>query len=90
MQSTYSYGKMPFRVKSLKSLITNFENSDRVIFNFSILRNDTDLSRLLKNLYESMNRNLIQFRESDFSVISLTCFVNEMYFSLLIDNLFCL
>jgi len=70
MKSTYStYGKMPFRVKSLKSSIANFEKieeieknfekTDRVIFNFSI-KNDTNLSRLvLKNLYESMNRNLI-------------------------------
>jgi len=41
MQSTYSYEKMPFRIKSLKSSIANFENSDRVIFNVSILRNDT-------------------------------------------------
>jgi len=27
-----------------------------------------------------------QFRESDFSAISLTCFVNKMYFSLVIGN----
>jgi len=86
MQSTYSYEKMPFLVKSLKSSIANFENSD-LIFNFFILRNDTNLSRLvLKNLYKSMNRNLTQFWESDFLVISLTYFVNKMYFSLVIGR----
>jgi len=51
------------------------------------LNNDANLSRLvLKNLYESMNNNLTQFRESDFSAISLTYFVNKIYFSLVIGN----
>ena len=82
-QSTYSYGKTPLRVNNSNSSSGSVENFERIIFNLF-------LSRLvLRNLKESIKRNFTQFLWELFSVLSLvlsTCFVKEMYFSLVIRN----
>ena len=77
----YLYRKTSLRVSNSNSSSDSVENLERMIFNLSLLRNDTNLSRLvLKNLNESMNYNFMHFRESALLAISLTCLVNEIFF----------
>jgi len=86
MQSVYSYGKMPFRVSRLKFSADKLQNSRCNILSLSLLRNDNNFSTLvLRNLYESINRNFLEVLSSSFSVL-LTFFINEMYFSFVIGS----
>jgi len=83
----YSYGKTLFRVNSSKFSTENLENSRGNVLSLSLLRKDANLSRLevLRNLYESINRNFTQVFLSLFLVF-LTFFVNEIYFSFVIGS----
>ena len=64
-QSMYSYGKTLFRVSNLNSSSNNVGNCECTIFNLYLSRYDVNLLRLaLRNLKQSMNLNLTQFRNS--------------------------
>jgi len=79
-------GNIPLRVNRSSRL--RFRNSDRVIFNLSLSSYDANFSKLdSKNLYESINYNFIQvFFWSFLSIVLSTCFVNEIYFSLVMRS----
>ena len=82
----HSYKNIPLRVSKSKSSKLRLRNSDRVIFNLSLSKYDANFSKLiLRNLNKSINRNFIQVFFWSFLMLS-TCFVNEMYFSLIMGS----
>jgi len=79
-----SYGNMPFRISRSSAL--RLKNSDRVIFNLSLLKYDVNFFKLdVKNLQESIKHNFTQVFFCSFLILS-TCFIKKIYFSLVIGS----